>query len=260
MKVTKLSYPELKEFLDEKFNLFNRESFITSDPIQIPRSFSKKEDIEISGFLSASIAWGQRPTIIRNAKWLMERMEQQPHEFILNASNADFERFKSFKHRTFNEEDCIFFLKALQNIYRNHGGLEAVFSKGVADSKGVKGALVYFRNVFFETEHLDRSQKHISNVLKKSAAKRLNMFLRWMVRKDERGVDFGLWSKISPAALYLPLDVHTGNVGRKLGLLTRTQNDWPAVEEITENLRKLDAKDPIKYDYALFGLGAFEKF
>ncbi|BAX80449.1 TIGR02757 family protein [Labilibaculum antarcticum] len=260
MRTTNFSFSDLKEFLEEKYDLYNRESFITTDPIQIPRTFSKKEDVEIAGFLSASIAWGQRPTIIRNAKWLVDRMDQQPHEFILNASNTDFEVFKSFKHRTFNGDDCIFFLKALQNIYKNHGGLENVFAKGTDDSGTVKGALAYFRDVFFEAEHLDRSQKHISNVMKKSAAKRLNMYLRWMVRNDDRGVDFGLWDQISSADLYLPLDVHTGNVGRKLGLLTRKQNDWQAVEEITKNLGKFDPADPIKYDYALFGLGAFEKF
>jgi uncharacterized protein (TIGR02757 family) len=260
MKTTNFSFSDLKEFLEEKYDLYNRESFITTDPIQIPRIFSKKEDVEIAGFLSASIAWGQRPTIIRNAKWLVDRMDQQPYEFILNASNPDFEVFKQFKHRTFNGDDCIFFLKSLQNIYKNHGGLENVFAKGADDSGTVKGALAYFRKIFFEAEHFDRSQKHISNVMKKSSAKRLNMYLRWMVRNDDRGVDFGLWDKISSADLYLPLDVHTGNVGRKLGLLTRKQNDWQAVEEITENLRKFDSADPIKYDYALFGLGAFEKF
>ncbi len=260
MKTNKFSFPELKEFLDEKYDLYNRESFITSDPIQIPRGFTKKGDIEIAGFLSASIAWGQRPTIIRNAKWLMDRMDQQPLDFILNAKDSDLDVFKEFKHRTFNGDDCVFFLKSLQNIYKRHGGLEDVFAKGVDEKSNVKNALAYFREVFFEVEHLDRSEKHISNVLKKSAAKRLNMYLRWMVRKDDRTVDFGLWNKINAADLYLPLDVHTGNVGRKLGLLTRTQNDWPAVNEITSNLRKLDPKDPIKYDFALFGLGIFEKF
>jgi uncharacterized protein (TIGR02757 family) len=260
MKTTDFSFEDLHEFLEEKYDLYNRESFIQTDPIQIPRAFSKKEDVEIAAFLSASIAWGQRPTIIRNAKWLMERMEQQPYDFIRNAKQADFDVFQEFKHRTFNGDDCIFFLKSLQNIYKNKGGLEQVFANGMNGSHGIKNALAHFRSVFFEVEHLDRSQKHISNVLKKSAAKRLNMYLRWMVRKDERGVDFGLWKEILPADLYLPLDVHTGNVGRKLGLLSRTQNDWQAVEEITQNLRKFDPLDPIKYDYALFGLGAFEKF
>ncbi len=260
MKTNKFSFPELKEFLDEKYDLYNRESFITTDPIQIPRVFTKKEDIEIAGFLSASIAWGQRPTIIRNAKWLMDRMDQQPLDFILNAKESDLDIFKEFKHRTFNGDDCVFFLKSLQNIYKNHGGLEDVFAKGIGELSSIKEALAYFRKVFFEAEHLDRSEKHISNVLKKSAAKRLNMYLRWMVRNEDRDVDFGLWNKINAADLFLPLDVHTGNVGRKLGLLTRKQNDWQAVEEITTSLRKFDPKDPIKYDFALFGLGAFEKF
>ena len=254
------TFTELHEFLEEKYDLYNRESFITTDPIQIPKSFSRKEDIEIAGFLSASIAWGQRPTIIRNGKWLMERMENQPYEFLINASESEFDVFKGFKHRTFNGDDCLFFLRSLRNIYLNHHGLENVFACGLKQNNGIKGALVHFRNVFFEVEHLDRSQKHVSNVLKKSSAKRLNMYLRWMVRKDERGVDFGLWQHLKSANLYLPLDVHTGNVGRKLGLLKRKQNDWQAVEEITQNLRKFDPDDPIKYDYALFGLGAFEKF
>jgi len=260
MQTAKFSFSELKDFLDEKYDLYNRESFITTDPIQIPRVFSKKEDIEIAGFLSAGIAWGQRPTIIRNAKWLMERMDHQPFEFVLHATNSDLGVFREFKHRTFNGDDCVFFLKSLQNIYRNHGGLEKVFVNGMRETNSIKDALVHFRKIFFETEHLDRSRKHISNVAKKSSAKRLNMYLRWMVRKDDRAVDFGLWNRITPADLYLPLDVHTGNVGRKLGLLTRKQNDWQAVEEITENLRKFDLLDPVKYDYALFGLGVFEKF
>ena len=251
---------ELKDFLDEKFDLYNRESFIDSDPIQIPTRFSKKEDIEIAGFLSAGIAWGQRPTIIRNANRLMELMDEQPFEFVMNASDIEFNTFKDFKHRTFNGEDCIFFLKSLRNIYRTHSGLESVFTLGYKQSGNIKGALSYFRKVFFKIDHQQRTQKHISNVDKKSAAKRLNMFLRWMVRKDERAVDFGLWSGINSSDLYLPLDVHTGNVGRKLGLLTRKQSDWQSVDEITTNLRKLDPADPVKYDYALFGLGIFEKF
>jgi len=251
---------ELKDFLDEKFDLYNRESFIDSDPIQIPTRFSKKEDIEIAGFLSAGIAWGQRPTIIRNANRLMELMDQQPFEFLMNASETEFGNFKDFKHRTFNGDDCIFFLKSLRNIYRNHSGLESVFTLGYKQSGNIKGVLSYFRKVFFEIDHQQRTQKHISNVDKKSAAKRLNMFLRWMVRKDDRKIDFGLWNNINMSDLYLPLDVHTGNVGRKLGLLTRNQNDWQSVDEITSNLRKLDPTDPVKYDYALFGLGIFEKF
>jgi uncharacterized protein (TIGR02757 family) len=251
---------DLKDFLEEKYDLYNRESFIETDPIQIPKQFSRKEDIEIAGFLSASIAWGQRPTIIRNAKRLMEWMNHQPYEFLISASETDLDVFKEFKHRTFNGDDCIFFIKSLQNIYTKHGGLERVFTEGFQQTGDIKSALAHFRTVFFEIDHLPRTQKHISNVLKKSSAKRLNMYLRWMVRKDERAVDFGLWKGIESKDLYLPLDVHTGNVGRKLGLLTRKQSDWPAVEEITQSLRTMDANDPIKYDYALFGLGIFEKF
>lgn len=255
-----MNLQEIKSFLDEKFDLFNRESFIQTDPIQIPKQFTRKEDIEIAGFLSATIAWGQRPSIIKNGKSLMERMDAQPYEFLVNASDDDLKVFQDFKHRTFNGEDCIFFLRSLRNIYVNHGGLEAVFSKGYQNGGDIKTALVFFRKVFLETDHLQISEKHISNVEKKSAAKRLNMYLRWMVRSDERDVDFGLWKEIPSSALYLPLDVHTGNIGRKLGLLKRKQNDWQAVEEITNQLRSFDPSDPVKYDYALFGLGAFEKF
>ncbi|MFA8436275.1 MAG: TIGR02757 family protein [Marinifilaceae bacterium] len=251
---------ELKEFLEEKFDLYNRESFIQTDPIQIPRAFSRKEDIEIAGFLAASIAWGQRPTIIRNGRWLMEQMNHQPYQFLMDATEDDLQKFSGFKHRTFNGEDCVFFLKSLRNIYQNHNGLEGVFLTGLELGEGMKGALAYFRKIFFEIEHQQRTTKHVSNVEKKSSAKRLNMFLRWMIRSDQRGVDFGLWKGISPAELYIPLDVHSGRIARKLGLLQRKQDDWPAVEELTQNLRAFDPTDPIKYDYALFGIGAFEKF
>ncbi|WP_321515164.1 TIGR02757 family protein [Marinifilum fragile] len=255
-----MNFADLKDFLEEKYDLYNRESFIESDPILIPKQFFRKEDIEIAGFLSASIAWGQRPTIIRNAKRLMEFMNQQPYEFLMNSTEADLDVFREFKHRTFNGDDCIFFIKSLKNIYQKHDGLESVFTKGFKKGGDVKSAIAYFREVFFEPEHLVRTQKHISNVLKKSSAKRINMYLRWMVRDDERNVDFGLWKGIESKDLFLPLDVHTGNVGRKLGLLTRKQSDWPAVEEITMSLRSFDPNDPVKYDYALFGLGIFEKF
>lgn len=255
-----LNPQELKDFLEEKYDLYNRESFIESDPILLAKRYTRKEDIEIAAFMSASIAWGQRLTIVRNAKRITELMGNQPFEFIMNASDLEFEVFKDFKHRTFNGEDCIFFLKSLRNIYQNHSGLEGVFTQGRKQSGNVKGAISYFRKIFFEVDHLQRTEKHISNVDKKSAAKRINMFLRWMVRKDDRGVDLGLWNGIKSADLFLPLDVHTGNVGRKLGLLTRKQNDWTAVDEITKNLRTLDSNDPVKYDFALFGLGIFEKF
>lgn len=249
---------EIKEFLDEKYLLFNREEFISTDPIQIPKRYSRKEDIEIMGFMAATIAWGQRKTIINNADKLARLTDDAPYDFVINAENDDFNRFSDFKHRTFNGNDCIFFFKSLQNIYRNYGGIESVVNKGYKANNSIKDALIEFRRVFFSIEHPDKSNRHFSNVEKKSAAKRLNMFFRWMVRKDS--VDFGIWKDINPADLYIPLDVHSGNVGRKLGLLYRKQNDWQAVVELTDKLKEFDCNDPIKYDFSLFGLGAFEKF
>ncbi len=248
---------EIYQLLEEKYNQFNRKLFIESDPISIPHLFSKKEDIEIAAFLSATIAWGQRVTIIKNAKQLVTLMDMEPYDFILNHTNKDIERFNNFKHRTFNSIDICYFIKSLQNIYTNHQGLETVFALNANDMRLNIGN---FKQLFFEIEHPQRTTKHISDPLKNSSAKRINMFLRWMVRKDNRGVDFGLWDKINPANLMCPLDVHSGNVARKLGLLQRTQNDWKAVEELTINLRNFDKEDPIKYDFSLFGLGVFEKF
>jgi uncharacterized protein (TIGR02757 family) len=250
----------IKSFLDQKVTSFNHTSFIETDPIQIPKLFSTKENIEIAGFLAATLAWGQRPTIIRNAMKLMELMHNDPIDFLLYTLEDEWEEFLNFKHRTFNGIDCIYFLKALRNIYQNHGGLEQVFAEGFRKDETIFSALVYFRKVFFELEHERRTEKHISDVQKGAAGKRLNMYLRWMIRNDQPGVDFGIWKQIPASALMLPLDVHTGNVSRKLGLLVRTQNDWRTVEEITAKLREFDQLDPIKYDFALFGLGAFEKF
>jgi len=187
-------------------------------------------------------------------------MNNNPLEFLLNNPEEDLDVFRDFKHRTFNGTDCIYFMKSLKNIYRNHGGLEKVFTDGFQKGNTIFSALIHFRKVFFELEHEHRTEKHVSNVEKGASAKRLNMYLRWMIRSDKNAVDFGLWKQIPASALMLPLDVHTGNVARKLGLLTRVQNDWQAVEEITAKLREFDLKDPIKYDFALFGLGAFEKF
>jgi uncharacterized protein (TIGR02757 family) len=187
-------------------------------------------------------------------------MNSNPIEFLLHTQEEEWDVFLNFRHRTFNGTDCIYFLKSLQNIYLNHGGLEQVFTTGYLTDHSIFSSLNYFRKVFFELPHEHRTEKHISNVEKAAATKRLNMYLRWMVRSDNAGVDFGLWKQIPASALMLPLDVHTGNVARKLGLLNRTQNDWRAVEEITARLREFDAEDPIKYDFALFGLGAFEKF
>ena len=251
---------DIKLFLDQKVIEFNHSTFIETDPIQIPALFTTKENIEIAGFLSATLAWGQRPTIIRNSLKLIALMNNDPIEFLLNTPEDEWDIFRDFKHRTFNSADCIYFLKSLKNIYQNHGGLEQVFTQGFRNEKTIFASLIHFRKVFFELEHEHRTEKHVSNVEKGAAAKRLNMYLRWMIRSDKTEVDFGLWKQIPATALMLPLDVHTGNVARKLGLLTRTQNDWRAVEEITAKLREFDPEDPIKYDFALFGLGVFEKF
>ena len=255
-----MTQAELKEFLDEKYYQYNKPEFIETDPIQIPHLFTKKEDIEISAFLSSTIAWGQRKTIIRNAKFLLKMMDNSPHDFLLNANENDLRIFENFKHRTFNGEDCVYFIKSLQNIYKNHGGLQAVFYKAYKNNNEIMDSLLYFRNIFFELNFPKRTLKHISNVEKKSAAKRLNLFLMWMIRNDSRGVHFGLWRNFSSADLYIPLDVHCGNVSRSLSLLKRKQNDRAAVEELTNNLKKFDNKDPVKYDFALFGIGVNEKF
>lgn len=249
---------DVKYLLDEKYFEFNSQAFIETDPISIPHLFSKQEDIEISGFLIATIAWGQRKSIINNGYKLMQLMNHEPHDFILNFSKKDELRFQDFVHRTFNASDCVFFLRSLKNIYLKHGGLEQVFSQQLSPTSNIQSAIVNFRTVFLSQKHESRVEKHLSNPLKNSSAKRLCMYLRWLVRKDKQGVDFGLWKNIKPSQLCLPLDVHTGNVSRKLGLLKRTQNDWQAVEEITEILKTFDANDPIKYDFALFGLGAFD--
>ncbi|MGQ0829629.1 MAG: TIGR02757 family protein [Bacteroidota bacterium] len=252
-----MKLPELKEFLEEKYDKYNCIDFIESDPISIPHQFTKKEDIEISGFLAATIAWGQRVTIINNANKLMKLMDEDPYNFILNAKEKDLKRFSDFKHRTFNGIDILFFIKSLQNIYKNHGGLQKMFNY----SEAIK-SITCFRDIFFSIGHPSRTCKHVSDPSKNSSAKRLCMYLRWMVRNDKRGVDFGIWkdSQLLPSQLMCPLDIHSGRVARKLGLLHRKQNDWKAVEELTTSLRQLDASDPIKYDFALFGLGVFEKF
>jgi len=252
-----LSNKELEEFLNEKYNQYNKPSFIDSDPIQIPHRFSIPEDIEIAAFLTASIAWGNRKMIIRNAGQLMDMLDNSPFDFICNASKSDLKKFADFKHRTFNSIDLVFFIESLKNIFQNHNGLQSLVC---SEFESVKDSLARLRKVFFSINFPDRTAKHISDVNKNSAAKRLNMFLMWMVRNDGRGVHFGLWDKIPAKELKLPLDVHTANVGRKLGLITRTQNDWQTVEEVTENLKKFDINDPVKYDFALFGLGVFEKF
>ncbi|WP_445750058.1 TIGR02757 family protein [Polaribacter sp.] len=250
---------ELKEFLDEKADFYNNPSFIESDPIQIPHQFSKKEDIEIAAFLTATISWGNRKMIIQNASKMMELLEFSPHDFILNHQENDLKLLNKFIHRTFNSVDLQQFVKSLQHIYLNHKGLESALL--ISDkSDTYQTAIHRFKELFFEIPHSNRTQKHISDPMKNSAAKRINMFLRWMVRKDSCGVDFGIWKKHNPANLSCPLDVHSGNVARKLGILKREQNDWKALSELDKKLRKFDKNDPVKYDFALFGLGVFEKF
>lgn len=250
---------EIYQLLEEYHDYFNRKAFIKDDPVQVPHQYTKPEDIEISGFLSAILAWGQRPVIIRNAFSLMESMPDGPFEFLKTAEDYQLESFDFFKHRTFNGTDCIFFLKSLQNIYHTHGGLKGVFTDGYRLYGNIPDTIRHFRNIFFSIPFPGRTLKHIPDLDKGAAGKRINMFLRWMVRKDKRGVDFGLWEEIPPSALYIPLDVHSGNVARELGLLKRKQNDWKAVSKLTVKLRDFDPADPVKYDYALFGLGAMGK-
>lgn len=254
---TTLDLIDLKEFLDLKVNEFNTSNFIADDPISIVHQFTKKEDIEIIGFLVATIAWGNRRSIITSAKKIVNIMGNDPHEYILNYQSEKLKDI-SFVHRTFNTIDLDFFFRALQNIYQNEG-LEQVFTPHPTIF-GTTGRIIQFRKRFFETPHEARSEKHVSNPAKGSAAKRIQMFLRWMIRKDANQVDFGIWGSISPSELSIPLDVHTANISRKLGLITRTQTDGKALEELMEHLRSFDPLDPAKYDYALFGLGAIEKF
>jgi len=253
---------DVKSFLEKYYQQYNNRDFIKDDPIQIPHRFSKKQDVEITAFWTAILAWGQRKTIINKATELFERMDNSPHDFIINHKDADLKKFLNFKHRTFQADDTLYFIHFLKYHYKQYDSLEEAFFPGkITDSNKVHYyGLVRFREYFFSLEnHLHRTTKHISSPARKSTCKRLNMFLRWMVRKDKKGVDFGIWNKIEPSQLRIPLDVHVDRVARHLKLLTRKQRDWGAVEELTTNLRKLDPIDPVKYDFALFGFGANEK-
>ncbi len=251
----------MKAFLDEAVCRYNTPRFIESDPISIPHRFSGLQDREIMGFWAATLAWGQRKTIIQSAARLAELMDNAPCDFIRNHEEIDRKRFLDFKHRTFQATDTLWFLEFLQQFYRQNESLETAFSRHLASSdKTVENALRGFHDDFFA--HPDapaRTRKHVATPARGSTCKRLNMFLRWMVRKDDTGVDFGLWTGISPAQLLIPLDVHVERVARHLGLLKRPQTDWKAVLELTENLQAFDPADPVKYDYALFGLGVLEK-
>ena len=250
---------ELKDFLDQKVLQYNTLDFIDSDPVQIPHLFSLKEDIEIAGFLSATIAWGNRKMIIQNSHKMMDFMGNAPYDFVMSHSETDLQRLDTFVHRTFNGLDFATFIRSLKNIYKNHQGLESVFAKN-KDTTDMQKSITDFKKIFFEVQHDYRTQKHVSDPSNNSAAKRINMFLRWMVRQDNKGVDLGIWKSISPAALSCPLDVHSGNVARKLGILDRKQNDGKALAALDAKLREFDPSDPVKYDFALFGLGVFEGF
>jgi uncharacterized protein (TIGR02757 family) len=252
---------DLKQFLEEKYPQYNTPDFIAGDPVAVPHQFTKNADIEISGFLTAIISWGRREAIAKAGNYLMHLMGNEPAGFVKNASEAEIASLGRFVYRTFNGFDAQVFVHALRNIYKESGRLEnAFFSPAMPNMPDISVAINRFKQRFFGMAEPGRSGKHLSDPLKNSAAKRINMFLRWMVRSDEHGVDFGIWKMISPSHLICPLDLHSGRVARRLGLLARKQNDWKAALELTRNLRQLDPNDPVKYDFALFGLGWYEKF
>lgn len=284
--------PPLKEFLDRKVEEYNQPSFIPHDPVSVPHLFTKKQDIEIAGFFAAIFAWGNRTTIIQKATELMRLMDMSPYEFVTQHKEKDLKQLLAFKHRTFNTTDLLYFIQFLQHHYKQHDSLERAFTdfapkeeaefsgRGartqsnslrpgafarkqniIDDGEPVEYALNYFYNYFFSLEDAPaRTHKHIASPAKHSTCKRLNMFLRWMVRKDDRGVDFGIWKKITPAQLICPIDVHVARVAKRFGLVQRSQVDWLTALELTQCLRRMDASDPAKYDFALFGLGVMEKF
>lgn len=247
---------ELKDFLDFKSDYYEQPRFLLDDPIQIPHSFNKKEDIEIIAFLVSTIAWGNRKSIVNSGEKLIKIMGNQPYDFVLNYSSKELH----FVHRTFNANDLDFFFRSLKNIYLNKGGLENAFLVTESQNSNLFYHITKFRKLFFEVPFETHNNKHISNPETGSASKRLVMFLRWMVRSANKGVDFGIWKNIPTSSLFIPLDIHTGNVARKLGLITRKQNDWKTNVELINLLKEFDPYDPAKYDFALFGLGAYEKF
>lgn len=256
----KLSKPEIIELLESRVELYNNASFIALDPISIPHSFSKKQDIEIAALFAAVLAWGQRKTIINKCQELMRMMDQAPYEFIKYHQDNDLKRLENFKHRTFNGTDTLYFIAFLKWFYASHDSLEDAFPVSEEDET-VEEALIHFHQLFFSLEDFPpRTRKHIATPERKSTCKRLSMFLRWMVRKDSKGVDFGIWNKINPSQLVCPCDVHVDRVARRLKLISRKQTDWLTAVELTAQLRKFDPKDPVKYDFALFGLGIMENW
>jgi uncharacterized protein (TIGR02757 family) len=253
---------QLKSFLDKKADYYNQPSFVQHDPVCIPHLFSKKQDIEIMGLWTAVLAWGQRVTIINKCKELIRLMDQAPHDFMINHREKDLKSLMKFKHRTFNDIDTLYFIEFFKDYYSKNKSLEDAFIKELAPgSPNIEQGLINFHQIFFGLEDFpERTKKHISTPARNSACKRLNMFLRWMVRKDNKGVDFGIWEKIKPSQLICPCDVHVDRVARKLGLISRKQTDWQTAIELTENLKTLDPDDPVKYDFALFGLGVEGQF
>ena len=253
---------DLKDFLDSKVDEYNRHGFIENDPVSIPHRFEKIQDIEISAFFAAIMAWGQRATIIAKCTELFRHMDNSPHDFIRNHSEEDLKKFIRFKHRTFMPTDVLYFIHFLQKFYLENNSLEKGFTIGLnSKTENVEIGLANFHKLFFSLpDSPSRTRKHISTPERKSACKRLNMFLRWMVRKDDRGVEFGLWNDIKPAQLVCPCDIHVDRVARRLGLIERKQTDWQTALELTNNLREFDPLDPVKYDFALFGLGVEEKY
>ena len=249
-----LNFEELRDFLNEKADLYNNPEFIQHDPVQIPHRFSLQQDIEIAGFMAATISWGNRKSIIKSAEKMLDIMGNSPYDFVMNFSENDLKSIEGKSiHRTFNGEDFIYFIRQFNRIYKQNESLENLFIINNSETNFYH-AIERFRTQFLQSEK-HRSHKHVSSPYKNSSAKRIIMFLRWMIRNDNRGVDFGIWQDIDPKHLSIPLDVHTGNISRKLGLILRTQNDWKTVEELDVIIRKLDEKDPAKYDFALFGLG-----
>ncbi|MBU3927136.1 MAG: TIGR02757 family protein [Bacteroidetes bacterium] len=251
---------DIKFFLDIKYRQYCRPEFIQHDPISVPKNFDCKEDIEISAFITALISWGRRPSIIAKSNQLMQLMDNQPFQFISRANPNELKQLEAFVYRTFNSSDLLFFIHALRGVYLEQGGLEFVAQQAWNTFGEMKMVVIKIRETLLRYPHLARSEKHLANPGAGSAAKRINMFLRWMVRPNNEGVDFGIWKNIPTSELLCPLDVHTARVARRLGLLQRTQNDWIAVVELTNNLKSFDAEDPVKYDFALFGLGVYEKF
>ena len=246
---------ELRDLLEHLHDKYNRPEFIEPDPISIPHSFSDRHDREVAGFMAATIAWGNRKAIVKSAARMMQYMDDSPADFVRNASASELAHLQSYVHRTFNGQDFTDFVLAIRGITERWGGIGEFFEQNYVATQSIPQVLSLFRKEFFSIEHNPHCEKHLSSIDKGAACKRLNMYLRWFVRHDDRGVDFGLWKKIPMSALYLPLDVHTGNMGRALGLLTRKQSDWKATDEITSSLREFCSDDPVRYDYSLFGAG-----